>query len=165
MKEINLSQGKVAFVDDEDFDYINQWKWCTQKHGHTFYAIRSVYHPKSTIRMHRQILNITGTRQIADHKNRNGLDNRKQNIRICTFENNSQNKKKRLDATSIYKGVNLRRKRGRKDKWECRITVSKKDIYLGYFPFTREGEINAAKRYDEFAQKYFGEYAKLNFPP
>lgn len=100
MKEISLTQGKVAIVDDEDFEYLNRWKWHARKNGQTWYALRS----KSwriqgkrygiTIPMHRVIMGAPEGR-VIDHLNRDGLDNRRSNLRVTTFEENARNRRDR----------------------------------------------------------------------
>jgi hypothetical protein len=107
MKEIQLTQGKVALVDDEDFEYLNQWKWYANKIGNTFYALRSIHFYKDgkrtgkAILMHREILNPENGLDI-DHINRNGLDNRRCNIRIVTRRQNLQNRKNQAELIGSY---------------------------------------------------------------
>ena len=161
MKTIQLTQGKEAFVDDEDFERINKHKWTVLKKSNTFYARRTINGGSPSqrhIKMHREIMGLTPKDGlVVDHINGNGLDNRKRNLRICTQFQNMKNTLKRPGKTSKYKGVYWRKERG---KWQARITFQNKRIRLGHF----EDESEAARAYDGAAKKYFGEFAKLNFP-
>jgi hypothetical protein len=150
MKEIKLTQGKVALVDDEDFEYLNRFKWQAAKKRHTFYAVRTVN--RISIRMHRVIMNYPLGFEV-DHKNGNGLNNTRNNLRICSRRQNSFNVPCR--SISGFKGVG-------KDKngYQSAITVNGKRIYLGWY----FDPIEAAKKYDLAALKYFGKFAYLNFP-
>ena len=105
MKKIELTQGKFALVDDEDFEWLNQWKWYANHLGYTWYVVRSVRYDNEVkaILMHRSILNAKIGEEI-DHINHNGLDNRKKNLRICTRSQNNMNRNK-LRGTYKYKGV------------------------------------------------------------
>lgn len=166
MREIKLSQRNkksknrnlVALVDDEDYEYLNQWNWSGEKHRNTFYAHRvdTTGEKKIKIKMHRLIANVAGTKVLIDHIDGNGLNNCKSNIRVCTSSQNSMNRKKYGNKSSLFKGVNLHRQ----GKWVASIGLgNRKRKYLGWF----ELEVDAAKAYDEAAKKYFGEYANLNF--
>ena len=160
MKQIPLTQGKFAIVDDDMFDYLNQWKWCVSKMGHWCYATRSVRKngKNKLILMHRQILKAK-LGQIIDHKNHNSLDNRIENLRFCSNSQNFQNSVKRENCSSKYKGVTWCK---RKNKWLSLITkpnTNSQSQYIGYFG----SEIKAAKAYDKAAKKYFGEFANFNF--
>ena len=156
MKEIELSQGKVALVDDEDYEYLNQWKWCALKSHNVYYAVRTVRHDnmQTTQCMHRLILNCPSGMK-DDHRNGDGLDNRRDNLRICTNAENIHNSRvQSRNKSSRFKGVHLH-----KAKWCSRIKVNGVKIHLGYFI----SEYAAADAYDLAAKKYFGEFARLNF--
>jgi maltodextrin utilization protein YvdJ len=158
MKKIELSQGYYTLVDDEDFEYINQFKWNVRIVKNTQYAKRSdrLSSPK-TIQMHREIMRCPEN-MMVDHINGNGLDNRKENLRICTRSNNLMNSKKpNMKTTSKYKGVN-KIKNAKKKKWRAEIRLNRQAIQLGSF----ETEELAAIAYNEGALKYFGEFARLN---
>lgn len=156
-KELPLSQGKVTEVDFGDFAYLNQWKWhydCSG--GGCVSASRMDYsdgwkNPKK-IYMHRVILDapvgITG-----DHKNGNGLDNRRVNLRLATMQQQSFNKRKTRKTSSRYKGVSRRGNR-----WYALIGYNWGSKYLGAF---RE-EDEAAIAYNNAARELYGEFAKLN---
>lgn len=151
-KIIPLTRGIEAIIDDEDYEYLNQWKWCAHKEG---YAVRSASKQngkREYIRMHRLIMNAKKG-QIIDHINCNKVDNRKENLRFCTDMQNSQNQKKRKGLTSLYKGVDLFR-----GKYRAFIRVNKKQIYLGTF----ENEEAAAEAYNNAAINYHGEFARIN---
>lgn len=158
-KEIELTQGKVAIVDDEDYEWLNQWKWCYHKSYNGGYAERTDYKNgvQKTIKMHREIMNATKGQQI-DHKNLNRLDNTKENLRICNIQENSFNRKSK-GVTSKYKGVSY--STNGNCKWRARIYCGDKRIHIGYY----DNEIDAAKAYNEEAIKLFGEFAWLNEIP
>lgn len=158
MKEIKLTQGKVAVVDDDMFDYLNQWKWhyYKPKRGKTGYAERSTGNRSgqhTTIRMHRVIMNTPSGQQV-DHKDHNGCHNWRDNMRNCTNSENSKNQSPKK-GSSLYKGVSWYQPR---HKWAVQITVNYKKIFVGYYS-TQEA---AARAYDEAARKYHGEFAHLN---
>jgi len=159
MKKITLTQGKHAIVDDEDFKELNRHKWCANKFGHSFYACRGMYDPKTqktkTILMHRVILDApTGT--ICDHVNRNGLDNRKTNLRFCTKEQNSHNSKINIKNKSGYKGVSWDKNR---KKWVVRMKINGFYKFIGRFT-DKEKAIGA---YHSRARKNHGEFFIDNY--
>lgn len=159
MKQIPLSQGLFALVDDEDFEYLNQFKWHARKSRDTFYASRNLKISKNnrkTIQMHRVILGTTDTKIQGDHIDGNGLNNQKSNLREATHEQNRRNTKSYKNGVSKYKGVSYRKD---SKKWRSIINFNKKVIRLGYF----SSEIEAAKAYDVKAKELFGEFAWLNF--
>lgn len=153
MKQIPLTQNKVALVDDEDWELVSQYKWYAHKCDNQFYARTNIYKEgKRTLLSMHQLL--TGGKLI-DHINGNGLDNRRENLRPCTTQQNGQNSTSRI-GTSSYKGVSFD---ARRNKWFARIYVEKKNKFLGYFA----DEKIAAIAYNKAATEYFGEFAKLNF--
>lgn len=162
MKQIPLSQqgknkGKYfALVDDEDYDFLIQWRWCSMKDRNTFYVHRSDYNLKKTFFMHRIIMKINNPQILIDHKDCNGLNNQKNNLRICNHSQNAANSPKSNKNSSIYKGV-YKKKNGRY------VSYLKKNQKVIFFR-TFDSEIEAAKAYDIMAMKYFGEFANLNFP-
>lgn len=152
MKRIQLTQGKVALVDDEDFEELNKYKWCVRKYRKTFYVCRSdgkICNKRVFLRMHRVIINTSEEMQI-DHIDGDGMNNQKYNLRICTASQNCMNRKKRVDNTSGYKGVS---KSG--ERWRAIIWVNRKQIHLGYFI----NKLDAYKEYCEAAEKYHKEFA------
>lgn len=156
MQKIPLSQqGKnrnkyFALVDDEDFDFLNRYRWNTGESG---YACAKVMDKQ--VRMHRLIMG--NPKLEIDHKDGNRLNNQRANLRICTSQQNKFNKSKSLlNKSSQYKGVSFYK---RDKSWVTQITINKRLIYLGYFPNERW----AAMAYDIAAKDLFGEYAKLNF--
>lgn len=157
MKQIPLTQGHYAIVDDEDFEELNRHKWYAQKgKAGKMYAARNtkIEKRRTLILMHRQILRAKLGQQV-DHINHDGRDNRKSNIRICTNTENNQNRKPQKGFSSVYKGVYCYKERG---NWRSRIRVEGKIVDLGSF----KHEIDAANAYDEAAREYFGEFACLN---
>lgn len=165
MKKIALTQGKFAIVDDSDFGFLNQWKWyALPDKTRTYYAARTILRPvKITVRMHRVILGLKpGDVRKADHKNGNGLDNRRGNLRVCDDYENQHNRWKQAKmATSKYKGVCVVSYRGYR-YFNTRIQVNNKRIFLGSFPYTPEGELSAARVYNSAAKKHHGAFAQLN---
>ena len=157
MKRIPLTQGKVALVDDDFYEYLNQFKWCVKKNRDTFYAIRHVMKKGNTKRiwMHREILN-SPEGMLTDHRDGDGLNNQRSNLRVCSHVQNNRNRRMRLDNSSGYKGVQWRKDR---EKWRAIIKVGQKLKHIGNFT----SKIEAAKAYDKAAKKYFGKFAKLNF--
>tara|TARA_R110000868_G_scaffold146432_1_gene367237 strand:- start:666 stop:1151 length:486 start_codon:yes stop_codon:yes gene_type:complete len=157
MKEIQLTQGKVALVDDEDYDYLMQWKWFANKKGSTFYAVRSLHsnNVRKTIFMHRLITNNINTKMQTDHLNGNGLDNRKINLRICTTSQNSMNRGLQINNTTGFKGVNYDKF---SNKFRAQIRVNNIYKNLGYYIDPKD----AARAYNEAAIKLHGEFANLN---
>lgn len=157
MKEIKLTQGKFAIVDDSDFEYLNQFKW----YYSCGYAQRSLpRNGKSQDKklMHREIIEMSKAIEKdieIDHINHNKLDNKKENLRVCTHAENLQNKSNYKNNSSGFRGVTKY-----KNKWLAKIARNKKTVFIGYF----EDVIEAAKAYDTKALEYYGNLANLNFP-
>jgi hypothetical protein len=160
MKEIPLTQGKVTLVDDEDYERLSQYKWFAQKAQYTFYAIRRkrVNGKWTHVRMHRIILGlIHGDGKDIDHRNRNGLDNQKNNLRLASPSLNGLNRKIHSNNTSGYRGVSYK---SRDNIWVATIKFNKMMIYCGCF----HDPITAAKAYDHASIEHWKENAILNFP-
>lgn len=154
MRQIQLTRGKVATVDDADYNWLNKYKWFAAQYHHTCYAARS-FHNRVQY-MHRLILGFQfGDKRITDHIDGNGLNNRRVNLRVCTKAQNHQSSRKQKGGTSKYKGVHwhcdIR-------KWHSQIQINKKQIHLGYF----YSEIAAAQAYDVAALEYHGGFALTN---
>jgi hypothetical protein len=160
MKLIPLTRGKFVMVDDEDYEYLNQWKWYATKSHITFYAERQQRlnpgiqpQKQKNIKMHRLIMNTSQNMQV-DHIDHNGLNNQKSNLRNCTLSQNARNRKAR--GKSKYLGVYFYGE----NLFRADIRPSEhKTIHLGLF----KSEIDAARAYDNEAKKYYGEFANLNF--
>ena len=151
MKEIELTKGKVASVDDEDFDSLSIHKWYYHSEG---YAARREKGTNKMIFMHRQILG-TPKGFDTDHINCDGLDNRKCNLRLASRAQNLFNVKIGRGNKSGYKGVSWHKAA---KKWEACIKANGKKLYLGCFATTEL----AAAAYNKAAVKHFGQYARLN---
>lgn len=154
MKEIKLTQGLVALVDDEDFEYLNQWKWHAHREVNNIYAFRT---PKynEVIRMHRVVLNVTDKNIEVDHRDRNGLNNQKYNLRKATHAQNGANRRPSKNSTSKYLGVYWSRERNR---WCASISKNYKTYLIGRFITEEE----AALAYNKKAIELHGEFANLN---
>jgi hypothetical protein len=161
MKEIYLSNNTTALVDNEDFEYINQFRWNCKYGTNTNYAQRSYYiYPYNLTReMHIEIFMLHNIRiyDQIDHIDGNGLNNQKYNLRLATRSQNKMNVGLTAANTSSFKGVNFHKKEG---MWRAIISYEKKHIHLGYFKTPEE----AAFAYDNAAKRLFKEFAWLNFP-
>lgn len=154
MQKIPLTQNQFAIVDDDDYLQLSQHKWFALKVRHIWYAVRKSR--KQLIYMHRQILDVPKGLK-TDHKNHNGLDNRRAKIRICTPAQNNQNSRcYGHNQSSKFKGVSLDKKT---NKWAAYIKHNGKLLHLGRFI----DEIQAAKAYDKKAKELWGDFACLNF--
>lgn len=155
MKQIPLTQGKFALVDDEDFERLSGLKWHVRKSGNCFYATTYIckVNGKSTyFFMHRLILNPPDGIGI-DHIDRNSLNNQKSNLRFATDSQNQANRRMQRNNKSGVRGVHKHN-----NKWRARIYFRNKQICLGEYNNLNE----AAKVYDEAAKRYFGEFAYSN---
>lgn len=151
MKEIPLSQGKVAWVDDEDYERVIEYKWYANLIGKVWYAVRTK--SRKTVSLHQFVM---GEKNI-DHINGDGLDNRKENLRVCTHQQNRANSNLYANNSSGFKGVSWYKNY---EKWEAYIRIDGKKKRLGYF----DSLIRAACVYDDAARQVYGDFARLNFP-
>lgn len=158
MRKIMLTRGMSAMVDDEDFEWLNQYKWYAGASDKKFYAVRKgrkidgiLY--KIPIYMHRQILKLTRDDELmADHVNGNGLDNRRLNLRKCSYRENNINKILCFDGqSSTFRGVSHIIEH---HCWKAEID----NHFIGHY--LTEGE--AAYYYNEQAKIRHGEFAVLN---
>ena len=153
-KKINLSQGKIAIVDDEDFDELNQYRWTYDATG---YAHRKIGGRKNSkkIYLHRIVVKAKDG-EVVDHENGNRYDCRKENLRIATRSQNAQNQKTRIDNTSGFRGVFYKNESWRRKKWYAKITVNTQVKHLGHYLTAEEANV----AYTEAAQEYFGEFRR-----
>lgn len=146
--EIEVSGLKVL-IDDEDYELFNTYSWYVSKSRRDKYVRHCTTH--ETIRLHRFILGLKkGDKRQVDHINGNTLDNRKENLRICTNSQNQMNRGK-IKKNNLYKGVTKAH-----GKYQAVIIENKKSHYLGLFETPEE----AHKAYCEASKKYHGEYGR-----
>jgi len=162
MEEIRLggkvAGGRVALVDDEDYEYLSQFNWYAYKKTNSYYAMRTAKidgSKRKGVQMHREILKVPRGFMV-DHRNGNGLDNQRHNLRKATCRQNQHNRKPNYNSTSRYKGISLD-----KGRWVASLWKNKKRLYIGSF----DSEEHAALAYDLWAIDLFGEYARTNFTP
>lgn len=159
MKYISLTRGKIAIVDNADYESLAQHKWSALKNGRTYYAVRANgiltpgYHQ---IKMHRAILNASDGVEI-DHINGDGLDNRRSNLRLCAHAENLKGQKLRRDNKTGFKGVWFN-KRARGNPYTAYIKIDYKQIHLGCYKTAKI----AARIYDLAALKHHGDFALTN---
>lgn len=158
VKQIKLTKGKIAVVDDVDFERFNKYKWRVSQNGKCYYAVRyaMIDDKEKGVRMHREIMNPPKDMQV-DHINGDGLDNRRCNLRLASRSQNLSNMRMR-NHSSEYKGVHWYE---RDKMWQVQIMKERKRFYLGRFVDEKE----AGLVYNRKAKELFGEYAKLNNIP
>ena len=163
MAKLNLVSKKYpnlhTEIDDEYYDEVSKIIWYPEKKKNrtAIYAIGK--YKNKNVYLHRFIMKLLegDSKIIVDHIDKNGLNNKKENLRLCTQAENLRNSEKRKSKkqTSIYKGVEWKKDR---NKWRCRIKYNYKSIHLGTF----EDEKEAALAYNKKAKELFGEFASLN---
>lgn len=161
MREIILTNGAAALVDDEDFDLLSSYRWSQLPHGYVKAHHRSRRDDGRMVDkglyMHRLILGLSdaGRDVQVDHVNRNRLDNQRANLRRCTFQLNQANRPKQRTSnpSSAFKGVTWGGK-----SWQCKIGLH--STFLGAY----DSESDAARAFDAAARTAYGEFALLNFP-
>lgn len=154
---------KEVLVDDEDYELVSQYKWNLDKipNSNKFYAIHSFNKGKdengtyrfSSFKMHRLIMRFPKTK--IDHKDNDGLNNLRSNLRLATNNQNGYNQTINANSKSGFKGVSYKNTEGR---YAVRIRVNGRIIYGGGF----QNIVAAAKKYNELAVIHHGEFAKLN---
>lgn len=147
MSEILLSDGQVTHVDDADFSRVSDRRWYPHAREHATYATDA-----DGNYLHRIIVRAQPGEKV-DHRNGDGLDNRRTNLRVCTQAQNNANTRRRRSSKSGFKGVHWYQP-GKCWRAQCRHK------HVGYYPTAEE----AARAYDDRAVSEFGEFALLNFP-
>ena len=161
MKEYKLPSGEIVLVDDEDYEKVSKYHWYIRRRKYVSYARRIVIRKgvRYTEFMHRLIMDCPDD-MIVDHINHNGLDNRKENLRICTQSDNKHNRVKHLvTKAGIYRGVYLSDDIKSKP-YRAGIHSNGKNKHIGFFATPEE----AAKAYDKTALALWGEYYCPNIP-
>jgi len=151
--QIPLTQGKQALVSELDYEKASKHKWCAHFNGRgTYYAVGLV-NGKMT-KLHRFISGITNKPDlVVDQKDGDGLNNTRENLRVCSKQENSWNRANQKNSTTSFKGVTFTRGR-----YVSRINFKGKRIHLGYYATTEE----ASASYNNAAIKFHGEYSQLN---
>lgn len=157
MKEIVLSQGKVALVDDEDFEWLSQWKWSAHRpNPNRYYAIRQLEKTRIGLKMHRVILGLDyGDKRQGDHINGDSLDNRRANLRIALPIENARNCRMHSNNSSGFNGVSFHRNR---NKWLAQYSHDRIRTHIGYFV----SKVDAAQAFMFVTYLHYGEFSRIN---
>ena len=164
MKTIELTQGKVTVVDDDVWEWASKLNWFAAHCHGTWYARREVILGRTsggkrirhTEHLHRMIIGDLTEEVLTDHKDGDGLNNLRSNLRPCTHGQNVKNVRvSRINNKTGFKGVSFKTANRR---YQAQIELDGRNIYLGLFDSTLE----AAKAYNTAAVKYHGEFARLN---
>ena len=156
IKIISPKHGEFdVMVDDEDYEHLSSFHWCIHKSKRSFYVVRNEWsHNKPTrILMHRLILKFP--KDFVDHIDGNTINNQRSNLRIADIKQSQRNRRKQTNNTTGFKGVHFYKAY---KKYSVHIGHNHKNIFGGYF----DNPIDAAKRYNELALKYHGDFASLN---
>jgi hypothetical protein len=151
VREIPLSQAQVGLVDDADFEWVSQFKWCVHRASHTNYVKRKA-RSIGQVMLHRLIAG-AASGELVDHINGNGLDNRRCNLRIVNYQQNAMNRARKQNARSQFKGVKF-------DRGHWRAVIKVDGTYIRRRCTSEE---DAARLYDELAIQHFGAFARTNF--
>jgi hypothetical protein len=152
-KTIPLTQGKIAIVDDEDFEKLNKYRW----HYNKGYAVRTIGHiigKQKAIYMHRYLMKPTKNKK-TDHIDGNGLNNQRRNLRVCSQSQNTKNRRINKNNKSGFIGVSWHMP---SKKWLAKIKHNNKTKYVGTF----DDKIEAAKARDDVAKQLRGDFVVLN---
>lgn len=159
MKQVLLKSDKygdrICIYSEDDHELVSQYKWSLSKGRNTFYARTNSKHPINGTQgfaMHQLIM---GFPKCTDHKNRNGLDNTRENLRSSTVQENNRNATKQRNNTTGYRGVDYNKNH---KAFRARVNINRKSVYCRYFKTAEE----AARAYNQAAIKHFGEFANLN---
>lgn len=156
---IPLSKGKSAVIDAADWPIVSGHRWrllLTQRGACYAQTVINVNGERRNLFLHRLLMNPPDGLEV-DHKDRNGLNCRRENMRLATRAQNCWNRRRPRDGSNPYRGVyQLKTQK----QWNARICVQGRKIYLGYFESAEE----AARAYDSAAREHHGEFATLNFP-
>jgi hypothetical protein len=158
MKKIKLTQNHYALVDNNDFEWLNQWKWCisTSRSG-TRYAVRGTGHGRKNrklTQMHTEILGKHPDGLEIDHKDMNGLNNQRKNLRFATRSENKRNCKMAWNNTSGHKGVSWNKYH---NKWKAYAKLNSKQIHIGYFDDIKK----ATKAYKIFVENNYDGFHRI----
>jgi HNH endonuclease len=157
VKEILLRRGFVVLIDDDDYLWASQFKWCVYgRHAYVHRALKRVNGKQMREHLHRAILGLKhGDSKYVDHIDGNGLNNQKSNLRLCTMAENIRNQKLHRNNSTGFKGVSWNKQ---KKKFKAYIKRNYKNIHLGYYRTASE----AGRAYDKASQSLHGDFARPN---